>query len=271
MKKGIIGFIIGVVATLGLVLCFYAGMQFAKKEDKKDTKTEEKEPAKKPEKVEGKIDLDIDHDEVVEARRAFPFALCHEYILRLDGKSRKVSELKDTEKLAMVINYYTEELFNNDSDDGDYRMELSESQIKRLFEDTSFLKKLDDDQYAIDARVIQKENGKYILTAYPTGCVADEYEGANMTLYKAYKEDDKLVLVYAYAWEVTKFNEKIDDFEVTYYKAKGDKSVVVKNPEFDDNIQEYKVDWSKFNTYEFVYDISDGNLRIQEINFVKAK
>ena len=40
---------------------------------------------------------------------------------------------------------------------------------------------------------------------------------------------------------------------------------------FDDNIQEYKVDWSKFNTYEFVYDISDGNLRIQEINFVKAK
>ena len=271
MKKGILGFIVGVVATLGLVLCFYAGMQFAKKEDSKDAKTEEKETNKKPEKTEGKIELDIDHDEVQEAARALPFALCHEYFLRLDGKSREVSDLKDSEKMAMVMAYYTEDLFNNGADEDEYKMELSEAQIERLFEDTSFLKMLKKDQFSMDARTMENKDGKYIFSAYPTGCVADEYEGDNLTLYRAYKEDDKLVLVYAYSWEVTKFNEKIDDFEITFYKSKGDKSVVVKNPEFDDNAQEYKVDWSKFNSYEFVYDISDGNLRIQEINFVKAK
>ena len=112
-----LGFVVGIVAFTALGLCFYAGTLVAGKDDKKDTKTEEKQDGKKDEE---NVVLQLDDKQVKEANRFIPKVLCHGYELNLDHKSRKITELSDKEKLALLVAYFTEELYDGDhyTDDG---------------------------------------------------------------------------------------------------------------------------------------------------------
>ena len=69
----------------------------------------------------------------------------------------------------------------------------------------------------------------------------------------------------------TRFDEKKDDLVTDFYVSKEDKKPLYEAPEYNDEKQDFDVDWSKFNKYEVIIDTSDDNLRIQEFKYVEAK
>ncbi len=274
-NKFIIGFIAGVVVALLVGLSFYAGTKYSE-QDKKEEKIEKREEPKKEEKKEEikSEELSLDSKIVKDAAAFLPITDCHGYDIELTAKDRKLNDLSDKEKLAITAAYLSKDLsFDNvpdDEYDGEVHKEIKESDVKKLFEDTSFLdalKKEKDNSYSIGFNSIFIENGKYYVNLIASGCTASEYEDDHLSLVKAEREGDKLILTYGYAYFETKFDEKINNFMEYYYKTKGDKTPLVKKSNTKTPIK----DWSKFNKYEFVFDISDDNLRIQEINFIEVK
>lgn len=270
------GFVFGFAAVLVLGLCFYAGTLVAKHEDKKDTKTEEK-AEKKDEKDETKaVELKATDKLVEEARKLVPMKMCHGYDIKLEGKSRTLDDLSTNEKLAMTAFYFGSNLsFENIDPDkytGEVHEELKVEDVEKIFEDTSFLESLKKKgSYGVGPYSVLYQKGKYYYNLIATGCIAEEYKDDLLGFYKAVKEGNTLKVTYGYAYIDEHYDEKEDDFVSYLYKAKGDKEPLVKNPEINDETYLLEVDWSKFNQYEFVYDISDGNLRLQEINYIEVK
>lgn len=265
-----VGVCVGIIIMIGAGLCFYAGTKVASKEDKKDSKTEEKAEKKDEVKIE---ELSLDDSIVEEASLLIPRNLCHGMAIKFANKDRTVKDLSDQEKLAIAASYLSNGLnFDNISDDdytGEVHKEISEEDIKKVFEDTSFLdtlKKSKDKTYSLGASSIYYNKDKLYVNIIATGCIAEEYEDENAYLIEASKEGNKLYLTYAYAYLDVKFNTKLDNFESKWFKNKGDKEPIFVDS--GDN-EEFK-DWDKLNQYKFVIDTSEGNMRLQEIQYKEA-
>jgi len=281
MKK-VLGIVLGVVLVLAVLgLSFYAGTKYANLENKKeeengqvlegDPKTvEEKEPEL----------VGFEDPLVKDASSLIPSLMCHGYALKLENKDRTLKDFTDNEKLSMVASYFAGKLDFEDSDDEEYtgevHKEVKESDVKKLFEDTSFLKTLtkskEDNMVGLGYKGFYYDfkDKKYYANIIATGCVADEYEDDYLQLFQAKKTDKTLVLDYSYAYLSTKYNEKKDIFVNNLYKSEGDKTPLVKNASMDDE-GDFDTDWSLFNHYEFVFDITNNNLRLTKINFIEVK
>ena len=273
-----IGFVLGMIVLLGLGLCFYAGMQVAKKEDNKtQEKQENKQASKDEEKKDEIVELSLD-DKLVTENYLIPHYICHGVALNFPKKDRTVDDLTDKEKLMIATAYLSRDLdldsVPEDEYDGSVEKEIKEEDAKVLFEDISFfdtLKKEKDQFIGLDVNNMYYKNGKLFVNLIATGCIAEEYEDEDIYLIKAEKQGDKVMLTYAYAYVKSRFNAKANQFEESLYKEKGAKTALVKNLEYDDKTHSYNADWSKFNHYKFIIDISNGNKRIQEIKFIEAK
>ena len=271
-NKFILGVIVGIIVAALFGLCFYAGTKYAGDGKKEPEKVEKRADSKKEEKQtkDKEVKLDPESKEVDEARNLIPFVMCHGYAIELNGKSRTLNDLTDKEKLAIVMSYYTDKLMDQDGENG-FSLVLEDKDLKYLFEDISFVDVLKKGEYSMDVRQVKLKDGKIVYTGYPTGCTAEEYKGYELSLYDAYKKGDTLKLIYAYPYEDTRFDEKKDDLVTDFYVSKEDKKPLYEAPEYNDEKQDFDVDWSKFNRYEVIIDTSDDNLRIQEFKYVEAK
>ena len=224
-------------------------------------------------KISGK-ELSFDSDLVKDAKRLVPQDICGNVDYRFDGKNRKVSELTDEEKLYMLMNYLGKDISIEYDDNGDIvPVVVEESVVKKYFDDISFLNIVKRKTIEHTPYIFSYENGKYKLSVMITGCEGPEVHTGNMLeLEKAMSFGDKLVLTYNYYYGDTKENSNNNSgFDYYFYKHKNDTEYIAKNPEYNETSDSYKVDWSKFDKYEFVYDIGDGDLKIQEINYIAAK
>lgn len=273
MKK-IIGIILGIIMVLGVLgLSFFAGMKYANHENGNEQKINEKDSDLAPKEELIKLDDNV----VKDADSIIPRTICHGYAIKFDKKNRSVKDISAKEKLAMVIAYFGKDLsFDNvpdDEYDGEVSKEIKKSDIEKLFKDTSFLKALEkekDQFYGTGLYGMYIENNKYYVNMVATGCLAEEYSDDYIQLIKAEKRDGKLVLTYSYSYLTTKYNEKKDEFTYTLYRNKGDKTPVEKDVSVDED-GEFVVDWSRFHEYEFWFDTSAGNMRLQEIRFRETK
>ena len=255
-----------VVALAGL--CFYAGTKYTGFDKKEPEKVEKKETEKDSDK---EVKLDLDSEEVEEAKELMPFELCYGLAVDLNGKSRTLDDLTDKEKMSIVISYYTDKLFEQDTDEG-YSLILEEKDFKYLFEDISFVDNLKNSgNISLDERRVSFKDDKVIFTGNPTGCTTSEHKGYELVLYDAYKKDNILKLVYAYPYEDIYYDEKKDDLATDFYINKEGKNPLYVDSKYSDDKQGYDVDWSKFNKYEIVIDTANDNLRLQEINFIEVK
>ena len=254
-------------------LCFYAGTKYTGFDKKEPEKVEKKEVEKKETKIK---ELDLDSKEVKDADLIVPRIFCDGLAIQLEGKDRKLEDLSDKEKLAIAASYLSKDLtldgIPEDEYTGEVHKVIKESDVKVLFEDVSFLQalsKLEDNSFSLGSNSIYLKDGKYYVNLIATGCLAKEGAYDSLKLLKASQNGDELVLTYAYSYIDSKFDEKVDGFIDEMYKSKEDKTPVLKinNEEATDD----KIDWSKFNKYEFVIDTANDNLRLQEINFMEVK
>jgi len=278
MKK-VIFIICGVLLILGVLgLSFYAGTRYANLEQNNSSTLDRDKNALPDEETPELVKLD--DPLVVDATKFLPNLMCHGYALKLNEKDRVLKDLTDEEKLSIVAAYFAYDLSLDEVDDGeDYtgevHKEVKESDVKKLFEDTSFLKSLtknkNDNRLGLDYRGFYYDfkDKKYYANIIATGCIDEEYEDDYLQLFSAKKTSKTLVLDYSYAYLSTKYDEKKDNFTNALYRKEGDKEPLVKDVEADE--YGFDVDWASFDHYEFVFDISDGNLRLHNINFVEAK
>lgn len=275
MKKVLV-IVLGVVLVVGVLgLSFYAGIKFANYENEKGkTTVEENIKEEKKQELEEVLDVKNDDDNYIvnKANSFIPRYLCGGYELRLDGNSLKVSDLKDKEKLAMLMNGLL-----NDFDWGEDNIKYEENDFKKYFDDLSFLelvKNAGKEGYKLGPIKLTYKNNKYEFFAYATGCENMEFSEDHLFLNKAVKKGDKLILTYDYAyWKQIVLDPDADDIEtkLIFYKDKKDSTPIFDDVKRDDDSNDYLVDWSKLNKYEFVFDIKSENMKLLEINFIEAK
>ncbi len=288
-KKIILGILVVVLFIAALGLCFYAGTKVGKKQE---TKVEEKEKeqektseeeAKKEDKDEKEESTDKEvvlkkNDKLVsDALGVMPRYMCGGVFYRFDGKSRTVDKFTNDEKIYMLFGAVSDKIFEASSKEDfdaekDY-ITFEEKEFKKYFSDLSFLSEIKKDKegYGLDypPAVVKYNNGKYEAHSYPTGCIGGGEDGDYLYFEKATKKGNELTVRYIHTYVVIDFNEKDDDFVRTYYKAKGDKKAVDVDFEYADGEDKIVGDASSLDRYDFVFDISDGNMRIKAINYIK--
>ena len=152
-------------------------------------------------------------------------------------------------------------------------MAINPEDYSRYFEDLSFLKKLEKDpdlQYTSLNTVLSYHNGKYMVEPYATGCIG-AHEGYTLKFVSSSIKDDTLTLTYAYYW--SEYNYE-DEYEIMYKEENGK---VVYDKIIADEYGEHKVsngkdiDYDVFTQYNFIFDLSNDNLRLQKIEYKEAK
>ena len=186
-------------------------------------------------------------------------------------ESVKVEDISDEVKTEMAFGRYASDMYKKIAEAYDTEtieaVKIKEEDLKRYFKDISFLEKYKNGKDITPnsvAAVGKYKDGVFSFTAYPTGCegYSNDY---TTTLVSAKKNDKQLVLRYAYYFLKYDINKE----ESNSYKAKGDKEIVEKALVYDEELKGYKIDPSKYDNFEFVFDISEGNLQLEAINYVK--
>lgn len=217
------------------------------------------------------IKLNLDDELVKEADSTIPKFMGYVYDIKLDGSSKTVEELDDETKLGFVAAYYSSKLNLNSVPKEEYNGTASkiykEEDFNKLFEDTSFVKCLDnlkDKTLSFRYNSITKEDEGYKITLYATGFGSESFESDYLNLLEAKRIGNKLILTYGYAYIKEEFDQKENNFVTTYYM---DNEKVIEVIELLSNKKDL-VDWNRFDKYEFVFDITNNNIRIQKINLV---
>ena len=261
MKKGnfILGVIVGILIMAIMAGCFYLGTKFA---NRNSEKTETKEEAKKEDPSVFK-EVALSEDLVKEASMTNASNFCGGPVYTFTKEDVTVDELSSEVKLNMAFGRYASEIVALTDTGKSY--EVEEKDIEKYFKDLSFLDKYKNGKefsFAVPAMGKYK-NGKFVFTPYPTGCIG-AYEGYNTELVAAKKNDKQLILTYNYFYQTYDY----DKDELHIYKAKGDKepAEIVK---YDEESERYKIEKDDYQKYEFVFYISEGNLQLEAINYVK--
>lgn len=234
------------------------------KEEKKEEPALEKEDTSNKDAEEKPVKKVDEKKLVKEAQTLIPFHMCGYPAMPLNKKDITIDQLDKKVKAQMIIGKYT----NMDIDNP---VHIKEEELTKYFADLTFLdylKKDSDNQYELSPSILTYSKGEYIIETYATGCEG-AYEG-DVIKYVDYKlEDDNLTLIYAYYWETYNYEGNYS----TYYKGK-DEKVIFDKVTADEKSEEYRplykgkeLYYDDFNKYEFTFDISNDNLRLQKIAY----
>jgi len=233
------------------------------KDDRIDTEDNENQTDKnnKKNKTEKKVN---EEDLVLEARGLIPTHMCGYPAMPLDKKDITIEQLADEIKGQMIISKYT-------NMDIDHPVHIKEEELTKYFVDLSFLdylKKNKENQFELDPSILSYSNGEYIVETYATGCEG-AYEGDTIEYIDYKLEGDILTLVYAYYYETYNYENQY----TTYYKEKDGKVIFDKvtvdeiNGENKPLYKGKELSFDQFNKYEFSFDISNNNLRLQKMSY----
>ncbi len=261
-NKFILGLLVGILVCLFCVGAFYLGTRYANKTDQKDNPDIKEE---KKEDLEFK-DLALDDSLVLEAEELNPHYICGGsiFLKYYTGKSVKVDQLKDELKIEMIFNQYgSDVLAHTDKDDPVFS--VKDKGFDKYFEDLSFLDSYKDGEtYSLASMpaTFEYKDGLFRFTSYATGCEG-AYEGDVSRIVSARKNDEQLVVNYVVFYVTYDYEKETIDS----YLHEDDKKPVEKNIEVDKNNQ-YVINSDLYDHYEFVYDITNGNLRLESINYL---
>ena len=159
---------------------------------------------------------------------------------------------------------------------------FKEEELYKYFEDISFMeafKPAIDSCHNIsglachsDAKVketllplyMKYENGTYTIEPYGTGCTGPSNDGYYLSFENSKSEKSNLVLRYLRYYLKTDYDDSTDTFISKYYKDESRSEVLFESK----NGEQPKFDSNKYDHYEFVYDISNNNVRLTNINYL---
>ena len=266
-KKNYTGILLGIILILLILLGVCIFLLFQEKNNKENQKTadtEEKENIKQnteENQEESFISLSLDDEMVVKANSLNPSNLCGQTALELEKRNRNVNEISSIEKIKMLSNCAGHEKTENGS------MVIKEENIKKYFEDISFLERYTNGlpegehlAYGIWNNV-RYENGQLVfIRSGGVGCEGPS-QGSFLTLYSAKKNSKKLVLNYVtYYKEVNREDKQF--FIYDFYKDETKKEYLGEGQTGD------QIDINLFSGYQFVFDIADGNYQLEAINYL---
>ena len=275
-KKGILWFVVGVLVCALMVLCFIGGMKYYDKTHQEDTK----EKQEKSEDSEEFKDLDLKDSLVKEAMGFMPYELCAGVYYKFTEKDVKIEDISNIDKFNMMLGLFSNDIFDTAQYDGDKKVELTEEKISKYFADLSFLNEfkknystanVDDQKYNFVMPFnVEYKDGNFFFYAYPTGCTGPGEDGGMIETLSAKKNSKQLIITVMYAYETVVFKD--DDF---FYNFSVNEAAAKKKDYAQKNLVcgespdgcDFGFDKSLYNKYDLVFDITDGNLRLQEINF----
>ena len=271
-NKFLLGIIVGVLVCAILGGCFYLGTRFANKDDKKDV-PDTKEETKKEENAptDEFKSLSLDDKLVKEAVLFDASTLCGSPINEYDQKSRTIDEISDKIKMEMIVSRYIDEIIRTvESDDGDSTFDLKEEDLKRYFKDLSFLKKYEGKNTSFDSypSTMTYKNGVLSFKGYPTGCEGLG-EGYHSQVISAKKNSKQLIFKVITYYLGAEYDEKEDKYVYSTYKDHKSKTAIEEDVKFDESTFQYILNNELYDQYEYVIDISEGNLQLEAINYVK--
>lgn len=247
-----------------------------KKEKKKETKEEENEKEKVNEKEDNADNTDnTSLSNIDEISSGIPKKTCGGYNFPFKEKDVYLKDLSSELKLSML----TEFLANTDYKeiDSDFNnqgikklREFTEKDVEKYFEDTNFLGNLKDKLELSGFNGLSKIDGKYYLVMTIGGCEGPQTEGESITLVDSKKEGNILVLTYRYySYVLPEDTKQINEgnnayFTYDYYKDSKKSKVLAKGLYKDEQLESY---YDQMNTYDFYYDVSDGNMRFVKMIF----
>ena len=242
-----------------------------KKEEEPDNtkKPEETDNTEKPEEKEEKTENKYDEKELVKKAKAIiPYELCGGTPIPLNKKDLALKDLTDNLKGQMVLNTVGAIM----ADEVTY---INPDDYAKYFEDLSFLYKLKNNtdlQYSLGAKILSYKNNKYVVEGIATGCEG-AYEGADIKYIDYEVKEHELKLIYAYYWITYDYEGEFS----TYYKEKNGK-VIYDKVTIDENSSDYRpiykgkeLSYEEFNKYEFIFDITNGNIRFEKMSYNEAK
>ena len=290
-KNGLVPLLCFVIVILIFVIGILVGMNYVKDQQKKDADTKETDKKEKKDKekepyvepvIEPKPEVEpepepekepekpkqLSEKELVEKARSFiPFEICNYPQSPLNKKTLTINEMSDDFKGAMVVH-------STGHTDPEKDIYIKPEDYAKNFDDLSFLKKLEKDpelEYTSLNTHLFYKNGKYTIQSYATGCEG-AHEGLTMYFVGSKIEGNKLTLTYIAYYSTYNYE---GEYESMYKEEKDSKPVYEKvtveeygDPKMSDGKQ---IDYTKFDRYNFVFDISNGNLKLQKMVYEGAK
>ena len=185
---------------------------------------------------------------------------------RLDKTNRSIEDFTDEEKLNILLDILISRTLDNEVDS----IEIEEDELEKYFDDLSFLDIVKEKgSYGRAGFSITYKNGKYITKLNSSDCGDEFNETEELFFYEAEKNSHTLYITYAYAYATYELLDTFaveDEYEIMLYKHKGDKDAVYAFTEAPD-----KLDFSSFDKYQYVIDISNGKYKLKEIKYIEGE
>ena len=255
-KTGILIVII-IILIAAIPISFLLGKKLSNK-DKEDTRVEKKVKVSEDDPLTLYTDYFVIYDSCFDAGFSY----------RFDETSRKIEEFTDKEKLNLLLAIIENDTFDSE----DYSVEYKKEDFKKYFDDLSFLDTIEDGgSYTHNGFSLEYESGKYKTDIKAFGCEEEEIDFAEpgLIFYEAEKTNKKLYITYAYGFAVYELIDTFaveDEYEIRIYRHENDKKPVYTVTDNDIS----GLDFSSFDKYQFVIDISNGNYKVEEIKFIKG-
>ena len=267
-KKGIIITLMAIAVVLLAVVCILL-WKVTQKEKPKEPETQEE--TKQEEKFE---EVSIDDNLVTDAKKFLPTYLCGGMYLNLGENNKTMADFSNEEKINMMVSIFEDGIIKTAMDGSMYSVD--EKEAAKYFADLSFMDEYKggvDTAYDIKTGKAEHEgakgitdtiipfyvvynNGKYDFTSYGTGCVGPSNNGYYYNVAKAKKSDSKLVVEFYRYYAISDY----DDVNETFYK----KIYVKEGDSTEADITKTEL----FDHYEMIFNIEDGNMQLQEINYL---
>ena len=219
-------------------------------------------------------DASLDDSLVAEAYSLVPRGICGHAAFDLIKEDRSISDLPSKDKMSIVENHYRKYI-PGPTDDG--KLYISDAELKRYFEDTSFVEDFVNTTPKNKRRVgladeIEYSDGKLTMKhLYGTGCEGPT-QGTMASLYSAKKANNRLALnVIVYRIKATRMEEGSDGYSHFIFEVYRDNDEKEKGYEgYFEGLDAAKenLDPTFFYGYQFIFDTTDGNLRIKEIKYL---
>lgn len=242
----------------------------------KPTETNTEEPLQK---------VDLADSLVMEVDGMIPYYPCGGIAIELNQKDKSINEFTNLEKLNMILSIYSEPLIKTAADQSDYT--FLETELNKYFDSISFL---DEYRPAIDSSTtgsnashsgakvandlilpsyLRLSNGNITGTVYGFGCEGPGNNGARLKLAKAEKNAERIVLDYIYYYqELLDYDDSKNDFLYNLYRMEGAQEPI--ETVEGNKMTEISLDKTKYDTYQFIYNIKDDNRKLEKIKYISA-
>ncbi len=247
--------------------------------NKEEPKIDNKQPIE-----EKYTDLELDDSLVQDANKIIPNYMCGGLAITLKEKDMKIDDFSDNEKFNMVTALYFDKLIDSSGNNSSFT--FKEEELNKYFANLKFMdsfkpgidtgtdvngKTIHEGTKFIDETIypfyMTYKDGVYTMGGYGTGCAGPSNEGYKLYMEKAKKNSSQLIINYARYYEKPEMDESTDTFYYEAYNHKGDKDVVSK-VEYSENGT--KIDTSKLDHYDFIYNIKDNNIRLEKIKYYES-